>query len=203
MNMDHLCEHLAKIRHSPLQNYIAPGLRSSMIGGRAQDGSCVRLFESERDTREHWITPHSHTFDFTCLVIDGMVENIIFQPINSCSSLTPGERGRTAQYSLGYLHRDLPHSPGQNYRVERTNVVEKMVPYTALYKEGECYRLEHDEVHSIRFFPGAKVLFFEGATLNNPTVFLEPWVEGYGAVPTFKVEPWMFARSAAITGDPE
>ncbi len=55
---------------------------------------------------------------------------------------------------------------------------------------GECYSMKAEEIHSIQFSRGAKVLFFEGCARTG-SVFIEPVVGGH-VIETFKVESWMF-----------
>lgn len=187
--MEDLLRQLKGMAHSPVQNYICPGLKSSMVGARAEDGSCVRLFEAERDTREQWITPHNHAFDFACLVLDGQVENTIYVPPGQ-RYVGNGPHDGSAQYVVGGLNGGMGV-----YRIDRTSVEPlEFQSYTSRYRRGDTYSMNHDEVHSIRFFAGTVVLFFEGPTRNSDTMFLEPWVEGFGRVETFKCEPWMFRK---------
>lgn len=69
---------LQSMQHSPLGNYAGlPGLTSHLIA--KSDHGCVRTFSSPRYTEEH-ITPHSHRYDFTCLVLRGYVENTTYDP---------------------------------------------------------------------------------------------------------------------------
>jgi hypothetical protein len=63
------------MRHSRLGNYIVPGLTSHLVGG-AEFGK-VRVFSTERSARD-FITPHSHRFDFTSLVLSGTVHNTLY-----------------------------------------------------------------------------------------------------------------------------
>lgn len=63
--------------HSRVDNYAGiPGLTSWMIG-TSPNGGKIRMFHSYRD-HDEFITPHSHRFDFECLVVEGEVENIFF-----------------------------------------------------------------------------------------------------------------------------
>lgn len=57
------------------------------------------------------------------------------------------------------------------------------------------------EVHSIHFSRGAQVLFFEGPTVADTSIILEPNVDGE-TIPTFRVEPWMFKRSTPTEQQP-
>jgi hypothetical protein len=68
----------------------------------------------------------------------------------------------------------------------------KRKPYT--YMAGDTYSMGYEEIHSIRFDRGTKVLFFEGPQVTNLSWMIEPWVNGK-CVPTFRTEDWMFEKS--------
>lgn len=168
---------LNTMAHSPVRNYATAGLTSWLIGGG--DKGTVRLFSSDRDTRE-WITPHSHRFDFVCVVLEGQVENILYHP-SSADSGNVFCAGTLKRIGVG-LGRYVCE-PG----VEASLWVEE----PAIYNPGDVYRMWHKEVHSIRFSKNAQVLFFEGPERTDTSVFLEPWSNGQ-RVPTFETRSWMF-----------
>jgi len=56
--------------------------------------------------------------------------------------------------------------------------------------------MKSTQIHSINFAKGTEVLFFEGPTIMDTSVILEPYVDGE-TVPTFKTEPWMFKKAMA------
>lgn len=181
------CEQMAALRkaiwgvaHSEIRHYIAPGLSSWLVGG-AESGK-IRLFNSERDTRE-WITPHSHRFDFTCLVLQGGVTNIIFRRQWGAEGdlYTPGTLKRSGTFG------EYEFAPG----TEAASWLE----YPTNYREGGVYSMTHHEVHSIRFDRGTQVLFIEGPEVTDQSIVLEPWANGK-RVPTFVTQPWMFERAA-------
>lgn len=183
-----LLDMIQAMKHSPVRNYAVPGLTSWLIGGRSDCGT-VRLFECDRDHQEP-ITPHSHRFDFHCLVLAGEVMNIIWtpeeDPTNYYGFPDPGKDRYTActqefiNMGMYKFHR------GDDSRYKRTN---------HYYKEGDQYSMKMDQIHSIFFGAGAKVLFFEGPQITNNSVILQPFVDGE-VIDTFKVEPWMFKRAA-------
>ncbi len=105
-------EMLKAMTHNKINNYVIPGLSSSLIGNTSRHG-CARIFECSRDHREI-ITPHSHRFDFQALVLQGEVHNEIWTETSTvegdlyaCTDLVyNGEIGdyrkcesRTARYS--------------------------------------------------------------------------------------------------------
>ena len=167
---------IQQMKHSPLYNYIVPGLTSWLIGGKAPTGACVRLFEMEREQME-FITPHSHRFDFECIVLSGTVENTIWTPY------TAGD-----EYDMLRLEFD---SVGKY----ETSITERKRFHKTMsvFKVNEQYRMDHGDIHSIKFSKGACVLFFEGPTKKDHSFALQPVANGE-SVPTFKTEPWMFKR---------
>lgn len=60
------------------------------------------------------------------------------------------------------------------------------------YVHGDFYSMKASEIHSITFSRDALVLFFEGPEKATETLILEPFVDGQ-TVPTFQVQPWMYA----------
>lgn len=169
---------LEKMGHSKVHQYVLPGLTSSLIGGR-QFGK-VRLLSADRATKE-WVTPHSHRFDFVCLVLSGQVENILFVP------------GAGDQYAKGIVRPDPHNSAFGAYLVQRTEEVDCYNEVSTIYRPGDMYSMSADEIHSIRFSAGAQVLFFEGPTTRSGSVILEPYSKGK-TVRTFEVPEWMFER---------
>ena len=174
---------LLKMAHSPVRNYVVPGLTSSLIGMPSPAGT-MRLFECERDHQET-ITPHSHRFDFQCWVLRGEVRNRIW-------------RSNFTKYGDGDLYEaTLLHYEGEigAYRMEPGEV--NRWQYTdTVYAEGQCYAMRSAEVHSIHFSRGARVLFFEGPKVADSSMIIQPFCGGE-VVPTMEVKPWMFKRGAA------
>jgi hypothetical protein len=173
--MSCLREHLKKMRHSGLRNYIVPGLDSYLLGGEGKGR--VRLFTCSRRQQE-FITPHSHRFDFACLVISGKVMNQIYEPATAVT----GEA-----YTLTSLTRG--ESFGSYTRSRMTEKFYKPVP--SVYNAGDEYFMRAEQIHSISFDEGTQVLFFEGPERLQASLILEPYVNGR-TVQTFHVAPWMF-----------
>ena len=180
MNVDQ-CSALARVlggmTHSPLGNYIIPGLTSSLVGG--SDRGTVRVFECSRDHEEN-VVPHSHRFDFGCFVVRGCVRNRLWR------RATPG-------YGDTYRTSTLTYSgaPGE-YQVKPGDYAAWQAEETS-YGPGDVYTMTADQVHSIWFTRGALVVFFEGPTKTDKSLVLEPVVDG-APIPTFRTEPWMFSR---------
>lgn len=170
-------EMLIQMAHSPLHNYVLPGMTSYLMG--EPNNGTVRLFVNSRTQFEH-ITPHSHRFDFQCQVLRGEVINIVF------TEKGDGKGDR-------YLSTKIIYGGEPGHYVRQKDGVENWVSCRHRYGQGDWYSMRHDEVHSIVFSPDAVVLFFEGPQVSDSSIILEPWVNGE-AVPTFKTEPWMFKR---------
>ena len=168
------------MKHSPVRNYGGiPGLTSWLIGEPGPRG-LVRLMECSRDHFEP-IVPHSHRFDFECRVLRGKVRNIIWEPDANGDEY----EATTLKYAgaPGCYEKTQGGRTRWSYRTET-------------FHEDHTYSMTADEVHSIFFARGTVVLFFEAAPTTDTSIILQPVVDG-GMVPTFKVEPWMFDRSAA------
>ncbi|MCH9735818.1 MAG: hypothetical protein K0U78_14910 [Actinomycetia bacterium] len=174
---------LLDMRSNKITNYIVPGLSSSLIGGIGENGT-VRLFESERDQQEH-ITPHSHRFNFQCIVLEGVVQNSIWVE----------QRGELAgKNSDQFQSSTLTYGKEVGVYEKKTKGRSYYDCFTNIYKTGDVYHMNHRQIHSIKFGRRTKVLFFEGKTITDKTTIIEPVVDDIH-IPTFKVENWMFKKS--------
>jgi hypothetical protein len=170
---------LDAMKHSPVANYGGiPGLTSWLVGEPSASG-LVRLMECSRDHQEP-IIPHSHRFDFHCRVLSGSVRNLIWEKTH------PGAGDAFQVSALEYAG-----AMGRYQRV--AGEVGNWAMHCNRHQAGEEYSMKADEVHSIFFARGTVVLFFEGPKVSDSSIILQPFVDGE-AVPTFKVEPWMFKR---------
>lgn len=170
------------MKNNTLANYIVAGLHSSLVGDQ-KDGGKVRLFETERKTHDS-ITPHSHRFDFACVVLRGSVENTLYR-----ESSGPGND----LYCRSTIDQVCGTDGIRNYVHEREGFARTFERTTFEYMIGDVYYMAHDEIHSIVFSRNSKVLFFESPPVTTRGVMLEPWVNGK-VVPTFKTEDWMFEK---------
>jgi len=183
MNTEALLKALKPMLHSRVRHYATPGLTSCLIGGNGHGK--VRLFLSDRDTRE-WITPHSHRFDFTCLVLAGSVENILF------TRATYYGYPNSNLYMTGTIR---PKDGGLGgYDIARGGIAEPWVESATKYSEGDTYSMTHRQIHSIRFSRDAIVMFLEGPEVSETSVVLEPY-SNEELVPTFETASWMFKRA--------
>jgi hypothetical protein len=174
MNLEQLIDGIAPLRSGTLQNYGIPGLSSSLL-----ENGKVRLFECQRKHQEP-IAPHSHRFDFTCLVLSGQVINRLWHEVTSGGDCY-------AVSALRYHNR-----PGEYSKFQEGL---KCFSYSdAYYNAGCVYSMTSDQIHSIWFERGTKVLFFEGSEVSDSSVMLEPYVDGK-IIPTGCTQPWMFQRA--------
>jgi hypothetical protein len=169
---------LLSMRHSTVENYVVPGLTSSLIGNPSASGT-VRLFECSRNHQEV-ITPHSHRFDFECHVLEGTVTNRVW---------TPDSRGDEHQT----IRLDYKGKIGEHKKYPQD--IRRWSYGTNFYQKGDSYSMTCDEVHSIWFSRDTKVLFLEGATKREFSIALEPVVNGV-LIETMQVQPWMFRKVA-------
>lgn len=174
---------IAPMRNNRLQNYIVPGLTSYLIGDGDKFGR-VRLFSIDRQSRD-FITPHSHRFDFTCLVLEGRAHNGVFQPHG------------VDQWCLSKIDQVCGKKGLREYTHTRDIAPSHWTEEVTSYGPGCTYSMDADQIHSIRFDRGTQVLFFEGPQLTKQSLMLEPWVDGK-VVPTFKTESWMFDTETTI-----
>jgi hypothetical protein len=138
----------------------------------------LRFLECSRDHQEN-VTPHSHRFDFQCWVLAGEVRNRVWT-----KGYSKGDR-----YSLSVLSYS-----GECGKYEKATAGNDTYFYTdATYPAGSWYSMRAGEIHSIYFARGTEVLFFEGPSLSDSSVILEPCIDG-DTIPTFEVKPWMFQR---------
>lgn len=168
---------IRSMRNGTIQNYATPGLNSSLIGG--EGSGKVRLFESSRDQQQE-ITPHSHRFDFQCLVLCGTVINRLWV------------EGRTEEGD--FFQETLLNYGGTPGHYERKAIGPGWYErFDTQYSRGQVYSMRAEQIHSILFSRGAAVLFFEGPPRLDSSVILEPIVNDI-IIPTFKVEEWMFQK---------
>lgn len=178
--MSHEIEELAPIieemKNNTLKNYVLEGLSSSLIGG--ENYGTVRLFENTRDNH-HNITPHSHRYNFSCLVLRGNIENTVWTPD---LSIDEDYYAATTLFYNGTV--------GDYKKVDEFEVL-KYEKTCIIYDIGDVYTMSHDQIHSIKFSRDAVVLFFEGPELKDSSIILQPYIDGK-VIPTSEVKEWMF-----------
>jgi len=160
--------------HSELLDYVIPGLNSTLLKN-------VRMFEMTRH-QQHVIAPHSHRFDFACYVLEGKVINKIWVP----TAVDTADLYR--ETFLRYLG-----TPG-NY-TQRWGETKKYTSSSWNFGTGQWYQMSHDQIHSIHFEKGTKVIFFEGPDVSDESLMLEPFIErDLHVCSTGDVQPWMFRK---------
>ena len=172
-----LIDILQNMQNSIVQNYVIAGLRSSLVGGG--NFGRVRLFEASRFQQDS-ISPHSHRFDFACMVLRGTVINRIWHECNE-------QQGDFFEESVLVYQGEIGH---HSKRVYGRNFYGHTLH---LYSEGQCYSMSHNQIHSIEFSRDAIVLFFEGPQLSSQSVVLEPVVDGK-VIPTYERRDYMFRK---------
>lgn len=168
-------EVLKSMRNSTLRNYIVPGLDSHLIGGNGS--GLVRMFTSSRENAAE-ITPHSHRFDFACLVLRGEVINQVWTFDPSADK---------------FVHQNLRYhgTPGE-FEVVSTGDPMGMSKKSTRYAAGQWYTMKSHEIHSILFSRDAEVLFFEGPQVTDDSCVLLPWVGGEVCDTMDCNAPWMY-----------
>lgn len=172
---------LDALSHSRISNYILPGLDSLLVG------ASTRIFRNTRRS-SGFITPHSHRFDFQCLVLRGAVLNTLYE------AQGPGTKGDM------YERAEIRYagSPGEYDRVDPGDrVYERYIGTDKSYEAGDWYGMRAEQIHSIRFSSDAVVLLIEGASTQETSFYLEPVVNGQ-TINTARVEPWMFVKGAEV-----
>lgn len=159
---------------SKVSNYVIAGLDSFLL-----TSGNVRLFENSRDHQDQ-ITPHSHRFNFACLVLDGHVINRIWYE----SQESEGDLFQST--TLHYAGEIGSHTKSKEGRAFYSS-------YDKKYEAGECYAMSAEQIHSIQFSRGAKVLFLEGPQVSDTSIIIEPVVNGV-LINTYENKPYMFFK---------
>lgn len=180
---DRIRDHLLDMGYDSLHNYIVPGLVSTLIGEDPHASAKIRMFRNTR-VQDEFITPHSHRFDLACMVMQGSVENTIFEAV-------PYPNHHSETYSDEYQASRLLYEGNPGKYDKADTVVQRYSRFDNTYKPGQWYFLKFDQIHSIKFSKDAIVLVFEGDSKTDTTTVLEPRVNG-STIRTFKVEDWMF-----------
>tara|TARA_R110002096_G_scaffold92501_2_gene209107 strand:+ start:303 stop:830 length:528 start_codon:yes stop_codon:yes gene_type:complete len=172
--MKKILEMIQQMQTSKVSNYVIAGLDSYLL----ENGN-VRVFKNSRNHQDQ-ITPHSHRFDFACLVLQGHVVNKIW---SECSEL---EGDFFESSKLTYSGEIGVHSKSRDGRCWYKSTSKK-------YSVGEVYSMKAEELHSIDFGKDSVVLFFEGAQELNESYIIEPVVNGV-VIPTYEKKSYMFIK---------
>lgn len=172
-----------KLKHSPIHNYVLPGLTSWMLKASSENSGSVRMFESSRETQE-FITPHSHRYGLHCEVLEGWVKNTIWTPVAHHGAARQADEWMLCSLKYG-------GEPGR-YDLEHLRSV-RFSGSTSTYSKGENYSMRNSEIHSIQFSRDAVVVITETSCMTDTTQILLPMAYGK-VVPTFQVQPWMYNK---------
>ena len=172
--MEGLIKQLDQMKSRPIRNYVIAGLDSFLIANGK-----VRYFENNRQHQDS-ITPHSHRFDFSCIVLAGSVRNRVW---SECRESEGDFFQSSVLRYAGEVGEHLVTPEGRSFWKYKETI----------YDVGDCYSMASDEVHSIIFSRGAKVLFFEGENKSNESVIIEPVVRGE-VIRTYQKLEYMFKR---------
>ncbi len=165
---------IEQMKSSKVANYVIAGLDSYLL----ENGN-VRIFENSRNHQDQ-ITPHSHRFNFTCLVLRGQVTNKIW---TECKE----ENGDLFQESLITYQGEI----GSHKKEVAGHLWYQVNEY--IYNVGQTYSMTHDQMHSIDFSKYAVVLFFEGPSISNTSLIIEPIVDNR-VIRTFENKDYMFIK---------
>lgn len=161
-------------KHSPVKNYVIPGLTNYLVGTNHKQ----RLFYCSRNHQEV-ITPHNHRYSLQCKVLKGSVVNR--------SWFESGDEGD--EYAI--------FESEYNNEIGNYSTQEKGKSYfkfrDLLHQEGDSYFIHENSIHSIWFSKDTAVLVEEGKTIRNTNVYIEPVVDGV-IIPTIEIKSWMFTK---------
>lgn len=166
---------LNEMKSDRIANYVIAGLDSHLL-----ENGKIRLFENSRDHQDS-ITPHSHRFDFSCLVIRGSVLNRVWSECDEDS----GDYFQSSTLDYSGEIGDHEVTAEGRWRYDYCDTC---------YMEGDVYSMKSDEIHSIQFSKAAIVLFFEGPQKSSASKIIEPVVNGV-LIPTYEKKSYMFIRS--------
>lgn len=174
---------IKSMQTSRVRDYIIPGLNSYML----EDGK-VRMFESTRDF-SGTVTPHTHRFDFTCLVLQGIVRNRVYEEVSPL--IIEEERPPHDLFTVRTIGLDVNEAFGDYERITQDYQGARFTSETTEYLTGDWYSMGCDEYHSIEFGRDTKVLFFEGPQRAATSKVLLPFMHNE-TIETMKTEDWMF-----------
>lgn len=170
-----------RLKHSPIHNYILPGLTSWVLKPAGDGHGMIRMFEASRETQE-FITPHSHRYGLHCEVLAGWVENTLWKTSEFLGASANSDEWMLYSLEYGGNPGEYTQTPGPIGRYAKE---------IRRYASGSSYDLNYSQIHSVRFSRGAVVVITETEQRTDTTQILLPVAYGK-AVPTFKVEPWMY-----------
>ena len=174
-HMKRLMPVIDDMKSDKVNNYVIAGLSSSLL-----DNGLVRVFENTRNHQDT-ITPHSHRFNFACLVLEGFVVNRRW--IKQTNEKDGDKYLMSKLIYKGKIGKHTTQAIEEGYWSFVDNK----------YSAGQSYSMLAEEVHSISFSKGAKVLFFEGPQIQDCSFIIEPLVDGE-RIRTYESKSYMFKQ---------
>lgn len=186
---------LIQRKHSPIHNYIIPGLSSWLID-EPEEGVKLRMFIATRHPQEV-IAPHNHRYDHRARVLIGEVVNTIWIPDGNLGDEFEKEILRYSSQTGIYVR-----SVGERSKWRPTAHVygATQLPQRAYDRGGNDYReynLSAEAVHSIKFKRNTILLLEEQPDKVNESFLLNP-VELGRTCNIGATQPWMFQREATV-----
>lgn len=172
--MEQLLKIIQEMKSSKVSNYAIAGLDSYLL-----ENGKMRIFECSRNHQDQ-ITPHSHRFDFACLVLKGTVINKIW---TECDEKQGDLFELSRLFYSGIIGSHSKEPDGRSWYNFRSKV----------YNAGDVYSMKAEELHSINFSKDSVVLFFEGCQDLDESYIIEPVVNDQ-VIPTYENKPYMFIK---------
>ena len=147
-------------RSTRIVNHVEHGLDSTLLSK-----GLFRIFEANYETQVR--LPHSHKYNFACLVLKGSVLNRVYKPIENNKYKENNELH--AEYCVAIQTGTLGDYKFNKQHRQAFEITEK------LHGEGDWYQMTHEEIHTIRFSKGALVLFIEGPAVTDQVEVLFPY----------------------------
>lgn len=141
-------------------NHVEHGLDSTLLSE-----GMFRVFTANYETQVR--LPHSHKYDFACLVLKGSVLNRTYTPIENSKYKENNELH--AEYCVTIQTGQLGDYKFNRQQRQAFQISEK------LHSEGEWYQMTSEDIHTIRFSKGAVVLFIEGPAKTDQVEVLFPY----------------------------
>jgi hypothetical protein len=173
---------LMRMAHSPIRNYVIPGLTSWRIGGQSEDHGSIRMFVCDREHQEA-VTPHSHRYEFQSIVLRESVLNRVW---TQCEAEN-GEEGDPFQKSV------IAYDGEPGKYIENPRGVANWAYRDYSIGPGQSFSMREDEIHSIFFKKNSVVLMFQGPELREFSEILQPCVDGV-TIPSLEVKDWMYKK---------
>lgn len=175
-----------------INNYIVPGVSSHMLTETAVGGK-IRMFKASR-TQMQYVTPHSHRFNLTSIVLRGWVRNTIFHHKHDMQKADH-------KHCETFLETEMVYNKLGQYKSAGSSEQE-YIAETNTYEKGQMYSMAYHMIHSIEFSKDAEVLIIESPDKANGNRILEPIVNGK-VIEIMEVKDWMFEHEQETKKTPK